>query len=221
MKKHLSLSIATVLALSSPGISKAQLFLTADIGGVPSVGGATLDNLDEANPSILTFSGPASLTTAPSVGAPYFSGSTAAYFGETPTTGYDGTQSVLVSPGGAATLTFSTPQRYLGLCWGSIDPYTGMNTLTFYDNANNVIGTFEGQDVIAANGALIAGGTAYVNVTSTTAFKKVVATATPIYPESFEFDDVAYAQVVPEPASCVLFGGGLCMLGLVLRRKLA
>jgi len=219
MKKHLLMTVATILALSRPEISKAQLFFTADIGGVPSVGGATLDNLDEPNPSILSFSGPASLTTAPSIGVPYFSGSTAALFGETPTTGYDASQSVLVSPGGAATLTFLTPQHYLGLCWGSIDPYTGMNTLTFYDNANNVIGTIEGQNVVAANGALSAGGTAYVNVTSTTAFKKVVATATPIYPESFEFDDVAYAQVVPEPASCVLFAGGLCILGLALRRK--
>jgi len=221
MKKHLLISIATILALTSPATSKAQLYLTADIGGVPTVGGATLDNLDEASPSNLTFSGPASLTTASSSGAPYFTGSTAAFFGETPATGYDASQYVVVSPGGAATLSFATPQHYLGLCWGSIDPYTGMNSLTFYDNANNVIGGFEGQDVIAANGALSAGGTAYVNITSTTGFSKVVATATQVFPESFEFDDVAYAQVVPEPASCVLFGGGLCMLGLALRRKLA
>ena len=221
MKKHLSISIATILTLSSPRIANAQLFLNASVGGVPSVGGATLDNLDEASPSILSFSGPASLTTASSVGAPNFSGSTAAFFGETPATGYDASQYVVVSPGGAATLSFTAPQIYLGLCWGSIDPFTGMNTLTFYDNANNVIGTIEGQDVVAANGALSAGGTAYVNVTSTTPFKKVVATATPIYPESFEFDDIAYAQVVPEPASCVLFGGGLCILGLALRRKVA
>ena len=70
MKKQLSISIATILTLSSLGTANAQLFLTADIGGVPGVGGATLDNLNEANPSILSFSGPASLTTAPSVGAP-------------------------------------------------------------------------------------------------------------------------------------------------------
>jgi len=87
MKKHLSISIASILAVIAPAITQAQLYITADIGGVPSWSGATLDNLDEPNPSMLSFSGPASLTTSPSTGAPYFSGSTAAFFGETPAVG--------------------------------------------------------------------------------------------------------------------------------------
>jgi len=223
MKKHLLISIATILALSSPGTSKAQLFLTADIGGVPVVGGATLENFDGANPSILTLSGSAFLRTGSDgvASPPVFSGSTAAFFGETPANGPDNSQYVAVEPGGTATLTFSTPQSYLGLLWGSIDPYSGMNTLTFYDKANNVIGTIDGGSVWALFGGASPPDGEYVNITSTTGFLKVVATATPIFPESFEFDDVAYAQVVPEPASCVLFGGGLCILGLALRRKLA
>jgi hypothetical protein len=56
----------------------------------------------------------------------------------------------------------------------------------------------------------------YVNITSAIAFSRVAASATQ---NSFEFDDVAYTQVVPEPASGVLFGAGLCILGFVLRRN--
>lgn len=220
MKKHLSISIASILAFGIPGIVKAQFNLTATIGGIPAVSGATLENFDGPSPSILTLSGPASLLTG-SGSPPIFSGSTAAYFGETPANGPDASQYVSVGPGGSATLTFASPQHYLGLYWGTIDPYAGMNDLTFYDSANNVIGTLDGGNVMAANGSLSPGDAAYVNITSTTAFSRVVATATPIYPESFEFDDVAYAPAVPEPASCVLLSAGLGILIFrVIRRTL-
>lgn len=76
-----------------------------------------------------------------------------------------------------------------------------MNVLTFYDSANNVIGTVYGGNVTVIDDSTGPNGTAYVNITSAVAFSRVVATATPIYPESFEFDDIAYALVVPEPAS--------------------
>jgi hypothetical protein len=223
MKNHLSISIATILALSVPSMVKAQLYVNAVIGGIPSVGGATLENFDEPNPPILTLSGAAYLLTGSDgvASPPIFSGATAAYFGESPATGSDASQYVGVEPGGSATLSFSTPQNYFGLYWGTIDPYSGMNVLTFYDNANNVIGTVDGGNVLSANSSLSPGDAAYVNITSTSAFSKVVATATPIYPESFEFDDVAYAMVVPEPASCVLMGAGLCVLAFVLRPKLS
>jgi hypothetical protein len=42
--------------------------------------------------------------------------------------------------------------------------------------------------------------TAYVNISTTAGFPRAVATATPVFPESFEFNDVAYAVAVPEPA---------------------
>ncbi len=221
MKKKLTFSIASLLVLSGIGIARAQIYITADIGGVPNVSGATLVNFDGPTPSIVTLSGPAYFTTGTSSlgSAPVFSGSTAAYFGESPATGPDNSQYVAVDPGGSATFSFSTPQHYFGLVWGTIDPYAGMNVLTFYDNANNVIGAVQGGDVIAANGSLNPGDTAYVNIMSTTAFSSVVATATPIFPEAFEFDDVAY--LVPEPGSSVLFGAGVCVLGLMLRGKFA
>jgi len=220
MKKHLSISIACILACSVPGTAKAQLSITATMGGVPTVSGATLANLNEAAPPILTLSGPAYLITGEVTGVaarPYFSGSTAAYFGESPAYGLDASQYVSVLSGGSATFNFSTPQKYFGLLWGSI--YFG-DRLTFYDSANNVIGSVSGGDVpgVTIHDVNNPDQTMYVNITSTTAFSRVVATQT-VKP-AFEFDDIAYAQVVPEPASCVLFGAGLCILGSRAGRRL-
>jgi hypothetical protein len=141
---------------------------------------------------------------------PYFSGSTASYFGESQASGLDLSQYVAVEPGGSATLSFSTPQKYFGLLWGSV---YGGDCLTFYDSANDVIGSVFGSDLpgIEIHDSNDPDQTMYVNITSTTPFSKVVATQT-IKP-AFEFDDVAYAQAVPEPNSCLLFGAGLGLLG--------
>ncbi len=217
MKNYLLIPIAGVLALSFPGIAKAQFTISATLGGVPTVSGATLENFDEPSPAILTLSGPAYLLTGSDGVAtpPNFSGSTAAFFGESPANGLDASPFVAVESGGSATLSFSTPQQYLGLFWGTIDPY-GLNILTFYDSANNVIGTVSGDDALAANNSLSPGVSAYVNITSTTAFSKVVAAPSPYYPESFEFDDVAYAPV-PEPASLSLLAFGV--FGIILLRR--
>ncbi|HTY88138.1 MAG TPA: PEP-CTERM sorting domain-containing protein [Candidatus Acidoferrum sp.] len=221
MKNHLSMSLISILAGSVPGIANGQFTVTAQIGGIPSVNGAILENFNEPNPPILMLAGSAYLRIGSDGVAtpPAFSGGTAAFFGETPANGPDASQFVAVEPGGSATLGFSTPQHYLGLHWGTIDPYAGMNDLTFYDSAFNLIGTLGGQNIMWSNGSLNPGDSAYVNIISTTAFSWVVASATPIYPESFEFDDVAYAAVVPEPASGALFGAGLCIIGLHLVRR--
>lgn len=232
MKTPLSITIiATVLAIGISSMANAQLSFTATIGGVPTVSGATLETFDETAPSILTLSGYAALETGPNIGGldgglyapPYFSGSTAAYFGESPTLGLDSGQFVAVAPAGSATLSFAAPQNYFGILWGTIDANAGQGTnyLTFYDHANNVIGTISGADVLASNPLLAdsstgPNGTAYVNITSTVPFSEVVVTST--FP-SFEFDDVAYAQVVPEPGTLALVATGALPLLVFLRRS--
>jgi len=225
MKKHLSIAIATILTLGAPGMANAQIYVTDQIGGVPSVSGATLENFDGPTPSILTLSGSAYLVTGGRglpdyYTAPYFSGSTAAYFGESPAVGYDASQYVAVESGGSATLNFTIPQNYLGLLWGSVD--ANNNYLTLYDSAQNVIGTVLGTAIIGVDGGGDQNGTAYVNITSTTPFSSVVVNTTGAQGLwSFEFDAVAYAMVVPEPTSGVLLIAGLGVLGFGLRRKAA
>jgi hypothetical protein len=184
---------------------------------------ATLDNLDEPSPSILTLAGDAVLATGPNYSVQYvppvYSGSTAAYFGEPASdTPYETSQYVAAWGDGSATLSFSTPQNYFGLLWGSVGPG---DCLTFYDSENNVIGEVFGSEIPGAPYDYVNSSpdcSPYVNITSTTPFSSVVATTTT---PSFEFDDVAYADVVPEPANTVLFSTGLFILGFVLRRKSA
>ena len=218
MKKNLLITIASILAMTAPGIARAQLYVTAQIGGVPTVTGATLENFDESTPpSILTLSGDAYLLSGNSaIGtAPYFSGSTAAYFGESPAVGFDASEYVAVENGGSATFNFSTPQNYFGMLIGTID---ALNRLTFYDGANNLIGTVLGSDIPGITlGSGLPSDTSYVDITSTTPFSKVVADYVGV---ALEFDDVAYARVVPEPSGNVLLIVGLCLLVFASRRKL-
>lgn len=222
MKKSIKLAIAVIVGTTS--LAKAQFTVVSQIGGVPYNIPVTTLTFDGSLPSNMTLTGNAFLATGtPPFGntAPYYSGSTAAYFGESPALGPDATQYVAVQSGGSATLTFSTPQRYLGLLWGSVDD--NFNYITFYDSGNNQIGQVLASQVagIADNDPGI-NGTSYVNITSTTPFSSAVfQTSGPQGNFTFEFDDIAYSTVVPEPATGAIIAAGLGVLGLVLRRKKA
>ena len=222
MKTHLL--IATALVLGVTGTLKAQFTISDARGGIPNVPGATLETFDEASPSILTLGGAAYLVTGGRglpgyYYAPYYSGSTAAYFGESPATGYDASQYVAVETGGTATLTFSSPQNYLGLLWGSVD--LGYNVLSFYDSNDQLIGTVSPSELTGViYGGTAVNGTVYVNIDSSMPFSSVTMTTSgTIGDDTFEFDDVAYADVVPEPGSGALIAAGLGTLGILLRRK--
>jgi hypothetical protein len=142
---------------------------------------------------------------------PYLSGNNGVYFGN-PFSSIPGPDSTIYlttgSDGGAnpnanVTMVLPSAENYFGLLWGSVDSY---NTLSFYDG-NTLVGQLTGSQVIAnANGNQQFGGTTYVNITSDSAFNKVIATSSQY---AFEFDNVAYG-VVPEPTT--LISGALLLL---------
>ena len=125
MKTFLSISIVTILALGTAGVAEASLSFTANIGGVPNASGVTTENFNGASPSILTLNANSALRTGANYSVvyvpPYYSGSTAGFFGEAPANGLDSSQYVVITGGGSAKLSFSSPKNYFGLLWGSID----------------------------------------------------------------------------------------------------
>ena len=52
MRRYFSLVAA--LALMIPGLARAQFNITAQVGGIPAVCGATLPNLNDSTPSLST-----------------------------------------------------------------------------------------------------------------------------------------------------------------------
>jgi hypothetical protein len=122
---------------------------------------------------------------------------------------------------GSIVITFTTPQTWLALLWGSVD--TG-NHLSFNDIAGSVVTGQEVQDATAGfvgNGYQGAGGSAYVIVHTDTPFTTVTAGSSVV---SFEFGGVAGSDsgftTVPEPGSAwLLFGAGIGIVAL--RRKLS
>jgi len=117
---------------------------------------------------------------------------------------------------GEAILNFGSDAslNYFGLLWGSIDNY---NTLRFY-YGNTLIDTVTGTDVFAgANGDQGMNGTMYVNIDTSAAFNRVVASSSQY---AFEFDNVAYKSVPDGGMTFALLGMSLISLSW-LRRKLA
>lgn len=208
------------------GIAEATLSISSVVGGAPTgVGyvnftalplGSTGGISGDIN---VSFTGDAQAVQGAAAGLyapPFLSNSNGVLFGDPTIAGPD-TTTYLTTGLATVTLTFPVPEQYFGLLWGSVDSY---NSLSFFDATNQVVGAITGLDVTAvANGNQGASGTFYVNINSTLAFTKVVATSSI---HSFEFDNVAFNPTpvtIPEPAACTLFSVGL--LGLAcMRRKL-
>jgi hypothetical protein len=222
MKKVIIISILSIVAASSLNVARGQLSFTAQVGGTPSVAGASLETFNEASPSILSLSGNAFLATGSGHNGqglwfpPYYSGATASYFGDSPANGYDASQYVAVQAGGSATMTFPQPEQYFGLLIGSVD---AGNTLSFYfyGDGDQLIGSITGSEIPhgTGDGGIGQDSTEYLNVTSSTPFNSVVATYNGA---SFEFDDLAYASSnvpnpeppstpIPEQSSTAILGG--------------
>lgn len=120
--------------------------------------------------------------------------------------------------GAGVEITFNSLQQYLGILWGSIDNY---NTLTFYNGATVVDTVLGAQVTPTPNGSQNADGTRYVNINTTSAFNRVVATSSQF---AFEFDNIAYNSApvgVPDGGMTVALLG-VAMSGLAfIRRKVS
>lgn len=221
--RSLLFAAALAVGLAASGGAHAALTVSASVGGAPT--GVNYFNFNTDAPSgqiqSVTFSGTAAgYATGSASGiyaAPYISNGNGLAFGDPD--GVDASRYV-TSGIGSATVTFATTMKYVGLLWGSVDRY---NTLSFYDGAT-FVGSITGANVTAAaNGDQGVNGTYYVNVTSDTAFDRIVATSSQY---AFEFDNLAYntkapppdGQGLPEPGTLGLIGAAL--LGLAgLRRR--
>jgi hypothetical protein len=204
-----SLGLALVSTIKPAGAS--PFVITPSVAG--PVTGAVYDNLNpgSAGPAV-TFTGNAGYVTGASpynYAPPVLSNGNGAMFGNS--NGVDTSQYIAVEGAASAQFHFNSLQQYLGLLWGSVDSF---NTLSFYNNAT-LIGSVTGTSVTAgATGDQGANGTYYVNINSSLPFNTVIASSSG---NSFEFDNIAYATPVPEPASLTVFGTGLLLLAFTVR----
>ena len=211
--KMIFYAAALLAALEMPQLANASLSISSSVTGSP-LAGMTYDNFDSSlntgalsvvlTPDAAAVTGSvANLYAAPYVNA----GQDLSVFGNVAgaadATQYLTTGSTGSYAGASIAFNFSSPEDYFGLLWGSVDSY---NTLTFY-NGLAVVGTVTGPDVLnPANGYQGSGGSAYVNILSSSPFTSVVATSSQY---AFELDDVAFG-VVPEPSTIV--AGALLVL---------
>lgn len=213
-----SVSMAAVINASVGGAPDNAIFYK-NFDSLAATGGATTNGIT------VTFSGTgtgtASLPNVPGLYAvPFISGDNGTLFGNSQADGPDEAQ-YLTTGIGQVTLQLDKYHQYFGLLWGSVDDY---NTLSFYDG-DTFLFNFTGLDVSSlANGNQGIDGTFYVNINSSDAFNRVVASSTGY---AFEFDNVALAYdpislpirgEVPEPGTLTLLGLGL-FAGITARRR--
>lgn len=220
---------ASALAGASLPVDAAVITVSGSVGGAPL--GATnyvnFDSLALGNGGgtiggiTVSFTGGGQAVQGSLGGqhaAPFLSGGNGALFG-TPN-GVDATTYLTTGGASGTGVTMQLPglMQYLGLLWGSVDGY---NFLDLYNGAT-LIGTVSGSDATGSpNGDQGVNGTLYVNISSDTAFDRVVARSNGF---AFEFDNVAFftganpsGDPVPAPATIALLGVAIAGLGFARR----
>jgi MYXO-CTERM domain-containing protein len=236
MKKSLTVALSVLALAAGGGKVDAAATITASLfSPIPATGSVTTSvSLTGSTPSqapisgtgfSISFSGVGSTDgmvqgngTIHAVPVAGVSGTTPLFltdgFGSAQTANVAASGNYLSTNIGTITINFTAPETSLALLWGSID--TG-NLLTF-NQGDSVTGT---QVQMAAagfisNGFQGPGGSAWVQVNTTTPFTSITLTSNVA---SFEAAGIAAANTpfttVPEPASVVMAATGLGLVGLV------
>jgi hypothetical protein len=223
-------ALLAVLLLGHATVACANpLDVTTSVGGVPGSGsaidigalplGTAGGIVDGANFSFSGNAGVVSGTLANRHAAPYASGDEGSWFGggDGPVTGeYLTAGNDRAVAGSGITISFSLSQIAFGVLWGSIDSY---NKIEVYDGATLLGTVTETPPMLSFPGFQGEGGSAYVEVTSSTPFDRLVFSSDGY---AFEFADfmsqaapipaAELATKVPEPGSLAILGIGLAVL---------
>jgi hypothetical protein len=196
---------ALSMAMASQASATVPTFFSVPGAASPSAGYHVIDNFD--NLDGLTTTGSVEIKTPPADGD-----------GAPPANSVpSGTPYLSVLGGGSATYTFAQPVSSFEFDWGSIDSY---NTLVVTTN-DGFVGEITGSNVVdPANGNQTEADTNRLFVANGQGalFTSFTISSSE---NSFEIDNLAVPNAVPEPATWAVMLTGFGAVGAAMRRRRA